>query len=73
MSRGKLNLNLPITIIYKSGKRTIKSKTIKNRTIDELFDLNFDIPGIKITDEILAVGLGEIFETMYQQKYNIKS
>jgi hypothetical protein len=72
MSRGKLNLNLPITIIYKSGKRTIKSKTIKNRTIDELFDLNFDIPGIKITDEILAVGLGEIFETMYQQKYNIK-
>lgn len=71
MAREKLQLNCPVTIVFKTGKRTVKMKTVKNRTVDELFDLNFNIPGIKEKDEILAVGLGEDFNNYYKIKFKI--
>lgn len=71
MAREKLQINCSITIVFKTGKRTIKMKTIKNRTIDELFKLDFNIPGIKEKDEIMAVGLGDDFENYYKLKFKI--
>jgi len=72
MTREKLQLKSPVTIVYKTGKRTVKMKTIKNRTVDELFACDFNIPGIKVKDEIMAVGLGEDFDKYYKTKFKIK-
>jgi hypothetical protein len=72
MARGKLQIKCPVTIVFKTGKRTVKMKTVKNRTIDELFAMDFNIPGIKAKDEIMAVGLGEDFDKYYKTKFKIK-
>lgn len=72
MAREKLQLNCPVTIVYKTGKRTVKMKTLKNRTVDELFACDFNIPGIKEKDEIMAVGLGDDFDKYYKVKFKIK-
>lgn len=71
MARGKIQIKCSITIVFKTGKRTVKMKTIKNRSIDELFEINFNIPGIKVKDEILAVGLGDDFKNYYKTKFKI--
>jgi hypothetical protein len=55
-------LKLPITIDFKIPKRKnsiIKSKIIKGKTIDELLDCNFIIPGIPENAEILKVSIGK--------------
>jgi hypothetical protein len=72
MAREKLQLKNPITIVFKTGKRTIKMKTVKNRTVDELFAIDFNIPGIKAKDEIMAVGLGDDFDKYYKVKFKTK-
>jgi len=72
MAREKLQLKCPVTIVFKTGKRTIKMKTVKNRTVDELFAIDFNIPGIKAKDEIMAVGLGDDFDKYYKTKFKIK-
>ena len=40
-------------------------------TVDELFACDFTIPGIKVKDEIMAVGLGEDFDQYYKTKFKI--
>ena len=47
-------------------------KSVSNRNIDELIDLNYRIPGIPDIAVIKEVGMGEIFIERYRKKYNIK-
>jgi hypothetical protein len=76
MSRQSLYLNTPITIIFASSERSnanIKFKTIRNRTIDDLLDVNFVIPGISekaIIKEVI-IGSSPDFLNHYFKKYNL--
>jgi len=66
---------LPISIVFKNSNRKnakYKLKTISNKTIDDLVDVNFTIPGIPATAEIKEVGVGKRFHDKYRKKYNIK-
>ena len=46
-------------------------KSISNRNIDELIDLNYRIPGIPEKAIIKEVGMGKIFIERYKEKYGI--
>ena len=72
MARDTLYVKDPVVIVYKSpNQKKAKMKVLKGRNVDQLLDCNFEIPGIRNDDIILAVGLGECFETSYKIKYNI--
>lgn len=66
---------LPISIVFKNSNRKnakYKLKTISNKTIDDLVDVNFVIPGIPSKAEIKEVGIGKRFHDKYSKKYNIQ-
>jgi hypothetical protein len=76
MSRQSSYLNTPITIIFATSDRSnakIKSKTIKNRTIDDLIEANYIIPGIpeKAVIKEVAIGSSPDFLNRYFSKYNL--
>lgn len=76
MSRQSSYPNTPITIIFATSDRSnakIKSKTIKNRTIDDLIDVNFVIPGIpeKAVIKDIAMGSSPEFLNVYFKKYKL--
>jgi hypothetical protein len=48
-----------------------KVKVIRNRTIDDLIDCNYIIPGISAKAVIKEVGMGEIFIERYKKKYGV--
>ena len=65
---------LPISIVFATSKNSnakIKIKTVSNRNIDELIDLNYRISGIPDKAIIKEVGIGEIFIKRYKKKYGI--
>ena len=74
MARDTTYPKIPITIVFATSKNSnakIKMKTVSNRNIDELMDLNYRIPGIPEKAVIKEVGMGKIFIERYKQKYGI--
>tara|TARA_R110001592_G_scaffold6460_5_gene34719 strand:- start:1205 stop:1426 length:222 start_codon:yes stop_codon:yes gene_type:complete len=65
---------IPISIVFATSKNSnakIKIKTVSNRNIDELIDLDYRIPGIPDKAIIKEVGMGKIFIERYKKKYGI--
>lgn len=74
MARESSYPKIPISIVFATSKNSnakIKMKTIRNRTIDELIDCNYVIPGIPAKAVIKEVGMGNIFIERYKKKYGI--
>ena len=74
MARESSYPKIPISIVFATSKNSnakIKIKTIRNRTIDDLIDCDYIIPGIPKTRVIKEVGMGEIFIERYKKKYGI--
>ena len=66
---------IPIVIAFATSNRSnakLKIKVVRNRTIDDLIDCNYVIPGIPAKSVIKEVGAGEIFIKRFREKYNIK-
>ena len=75
MARESSYPKVPISIVFATSKNKnakIKIKTIRNRTIDDLIDCNYVIPGIPAKAVIKEVGMGKIFIERYKKKYNIE-
>lgn len=75
MARGATYPKIPIVIAFATSNRSntkTKVKVIRNRTIDDLIDCNYVIPGIPAKSVIKEVGMGEIFVERYKKKYNIQ-
>lgn len=75
MARGATYPKIPIVIAFATSNRSnakSKVKVIRNRTIDDLIDCNYIIPGIPAKSVIKEVGMGEIFVKRYKKKYNIQ-
>ena len=65
---------IPIVIVFATSKNSnakIKIKSVSNRNIDELIDLDYRIPGIPDKAIIKEVGMGKIFIERYKKKYGI--
>ena len=65
---------IPIVIVFATSKNSnakIKMKSVSNRNIDELIDLNYRIPGIPEKAIIKEVGMGGIFIERWKKKYGI--
>jgi|TARA_R110001592_G_scaffold135782_1_gene352271 hypothetical protein len=65
---------IPIVIVFATSKNSnakIKIKSVSNRNIDELIDLNYRIPGIPEKAIIKEVGMGSIFIERWKKKYGI--
>ena len=65
---------IPIVIVFATSKNSnakIKIKSVSNRNIDELIDLNYRISGIPEKAIIKEVGMGSIFIERYKKKYGI--
>lgn len=74
MARESSYPKIPISIVFATSKNSnakIKMKTIRNRTIDELIDCNYIIPGIPAKAVIKEVGMGNIFIERYKKKYDL--
>jgi len=64
----------PIVIAFATSNRSnakVKIKTVRNRTIDDLIDCNYIIPGIPAKAVIKDVGIGNMFIERYKKKYDI--
>lgn len=75
MARGSSYPKVPIVIAFATSNRSnakSKIKVVRNRTIDDLIDCNYVIPGIPAKSVIKEVGMGEIFIERYKKKYNIQ-
>jgi hypothetical protein len=74
MARESSYPKVPISIAFATSNRKnakVKVKTIRNRTIDDLIDCNYIIPGIPAKAVIKEVGVGKIFKKRYEKKYGI--
>jgi hypothetical protein len=76
MPRGRTSTypKIPIVIAFATSNRSNakhKVKVVRNRTIDDLIDCNYIIPGISAKAVIKEVGIGEIFIERYKKKYGI--
>jgi len=76
MPRGRTSTypKIPIVIAFATSNRSnakYKVKVVRNRTIDDLIDCNYIIPGISAKAVIKEVGMGEIFIERYKKKYGI--
>lgn len=74
MAREPSYPKVPISIAFATSNRKnakVKVKTIRNRTIDDLIDCNYIIPGIPAKAVIKEVGIGKIFKERYEKKYGI--
>lgn len=74
MAREPSYPKIPISIAFATSNRKnakIKVKTIRNRTIDDLIECNYIIPGIPAKAVIKEVGIGKIFKERYEKKYGI--
>jgi hypothetical protein len=61
-----------VTIVFKTSARSnakTKMKTLRNKPIDDVLERK--IPGIPDTAVILEIGMGELFEEKYKQKYKL--
>jgi len=74
MARESSYPKAPIVIAFATSNRSnaqTKIKIVRNRTIDDLLDCNYIIPGIPAKAVIKEVGMGEMFIERYKQKYGI--
>jgi len=74
MARESSYPKLPISIVFATSKNSnakIKIKTVSNRNIDEIIDMNYRLPGIPAKAVIKEVGIGKIFVDRYKKKYGI--
>jgi hypothetical protein len=74
MARDSSYPKVPISIVFATSKNSnakIKIKTVSNRNIDEIIDMNYRLPGIPEKAIIKEVGMGEIFVDRYKKKYGI--
>jgi len=74
MARESSYPKVPISIAFATSNRKnakVKVKTIRNRTIDDLIECNYIIPGIPAKAVIKEVGVGKIFKERYEKKYGI--
>ena len=74
MARDASYPKIPISIVFATSKNSnakIKIKTVSNRNIDEIIDMNYRLPGIPEKAIIKEVGMGEIFIDRYKKKYGI--
>jgi hypothetical protein len=58
--------------VFKTSARSnakTKMKTLRNKPIDDVLERK--IPGIPDTAVILEIGMGELFEQKYKQKYKL--
>jgi hypothetical protein len=61
-----------VTIVFKTSTRSnskTKIKTFRNKPIDEI--LTKKLPGVPDTAVIVELGIGEVFETQWKQKYKL--
>jgi hypothetical protein len=61
-----------VTIVFKTSARSnakVKMKTLRNKPIDDVLERK--IPGIPDNAVILEIGMGELFEQKYKQKYKL--
>jgi hypothetical protein len=61
-----------VTIVFKTSARSnakTKMKTLRNKHIDDVLERK--IPGIPDNAIILEIGMGELFEQKYKQKYKL--
>jgi hypothetical protein len=61
-----------VTIVFKTSNRSnakTKMKTLRNKNIDDVLERK--IPGIPDNAVILEIGMGELFEEKYKQKYKL--
>ena len=61
-----------VTIVFKTSARSnakVKMKTLRNKRIDDVLERK--IPGIPDNAVILEIGMGELFEQKYKQKYKL--
>ena len=75
MARDGKYPKIPIVIAFATSNRSNaknKIKIVRNRSIDDLIDCNYIIPGISAKAVIKEVGMGEIFIERYKKKYNIQ-
>ena len=76
MPRGRTSTypKIPIVIAFATSNRSNakhKVKVVRNRTIDDLIDCNYIIPGISSKAVIKEVGIGNIFIERYKKKYGV--
>jgi hypothetical protein len=74
MARESSYPKIPIVIAFATSNRSnakYKIKIVRNRTIDDLIDCNYIIPGIPAKAVIKEVGMGNIFIERYKKKYDI--
>jgi len=74
MARESSYPKAPIVIAFATSNRSnakYKVKVIRNRTIDDLIDCNYIIPGISAKAVIKEVGMGKIFIERYKKKYGV--
>lgn len=67
-------LKLPIVVVFKTSKRKnakIQLKIIYNSNIDAIIDKNKKILDIPKTAEILQIGVGNSFISLYKNKYKL--
>ena len=75
MARESSYPKIPIVIAFATSNRSNaknKIKIVRNRSIDDLINCNYIIPGISAKAVIKEVGMGEIFIERYKKKYNIQ-
>jgi hypothetical protein len=61
-----------VTIVFKTSNRSnakTKMKTLRNKSIDDVLERK--IPGIPDNAVILEIGIGDLFEQKYKQKYKL--
>lgn len=61
-----------VTLVFKTSARSnakTKMKTLRNKSIDDVLERK--IPGIPDAAVILEIGMGELFEEKYKQKYKL--
>ena len=74
MARESSYPKVPIVIAFATSNRSnakYKVKVVRNRTIDDLIDCNYIIPGISSKAVIKEVGIGNISIERYKKKYGV--
>jgi hypothetical protein len=74
MARGKLYVDDPVVVVFKTSNRSnaqTKMKVFNNRNVDEVINIKSKLPGIPESAVWLEVGIGESFIQKYKSKYKL--
>jgi hypothetical protein len=76
MARSSERLKAPVGVVFSTSTQSnpkYKIKIFKNKTVDELLECNFEIPGIPLKANIVEMVIGDNLINMLKIKYNIKT